>query len=347
MSTAPDNGRTGRRPIDMENVPLQDPEKRDDLGPPPLTDDPHRDIESMAIDAGAPQEHMVPLNVTSLLIIGALVAVWFVVYFLYPTFSLAYPLFFVPFGFLVWRSHTTNVVSPNDTIKTYAIAFATAPFILLLMVILLNMAHPLVRHVRSVYLSILLLLFAQVSGEEAYKFFMIRSKTQRLGSESEQEAAIRLSDLRHCLFSSMAISLGYGTYQGLVTSALLSSRAQTMVLPLVISTLIAFLYIPFHVMTGYLIGLQLGRRAALNENVHSAFVIIPIVFRTLFLFQFFYWATSRHPFLLWFISSAAIIVSFAYYIRSIKKRLPAEFLQSAGYNQLIGYIPIVDDEFDG
>ncbi|SPQ93000.1 unnamed protein product (mitochondrion) [Plasmodiophora brassicae] len=328
MSTAPDNGRTGRRPIDMENVPLQDPEKRDDLGPPPLTDDPHRDIESMAIDAGAPQEHMVPLNVTSLLIIGALVAVWFVVYFLYPTFSLAYPLFFVPFGFLVWRSHTTNVVSPNDTIKTYAIAFATAPFILLLMVILLNMAHPLVRHVRSVYLSILLLLFAQVSGEEAYKFFMIRSKTQRLGSESEQEAAIRLSDLRHCLFSSMAISLGYGTYQGLVTSALLSSRAQTMVLPLVISTLIAFLYIPFHVMTG-------------------AFVIIPIVFRTLFLFQFFYWATSRHPFLLWFISSAAIIVSFAYYIRSIKKRLPAEFLQSAGYNQLIGYIPIVDDEFDG
>lgn len=88
MSTAPDNGRTGRRPIDMENVPLQDPEKRDDLGPPPLTDDPHRDIESMAIDAGAPQEPIVPLNVTSLLIIGALVAVWFVVYFLYPTFSL-------------------------------------------------------------------------------------------------------------------------------------------------------------------------------------------------------------------------------------------------------------------
>eukprot|EP00474_Spongospora_subterranea_P002978 CRZ03436.1 hypothetical protein [Spongospora subterranea] len=173
---------------------------------------------------------------------------------------------------------------------------------------------------------------------------MMKKKVEMTESDDAHVRETQLCRLRNSLFMATSFSLGYSTYQGLATSALLSQESVTIWIPLLISVLVALLYIPSHVMSGYLIGLQLSRRTVLNENIHAIVILTtPILFRTCFLFQLFFWAGKQeHRFLGWVVTSVLISVVFAYYIRHIKKKLPIEYLESAGYSTLLGYIPIVD-----
>jgi hypothetical protein len=184
-----------------------------------------------------------------------------------------------------------------------------------------------------------------LAAEEICKYQIIKKKVEVDETASPEIREMQYLDLSRYLFTAMALSLGYGTYQGIAASAFLSKESTNLLLPLIISLIVAALYIPSHVMTGYLIALQLGRRVVLNETIPSLVIVLwPVLFRTTFLFQFLFWAMeSSHPLAGWILTSLALTVGFCIYIRYVKKKLPREYLDSAGYNAVLGYIPIVDD----
>lgn len=254
-------------------------------------------------------------------------------------------MFFLPFAYLVYRSRTAQLVLTNNTIRNFGMAFAMAPLILLVLTIFLVASFPVFDRAGSIYFTLWMIVFIQVVVEEIVKYRMIADKVEIDQTASVEIRQMQYLDLSRCLFTAMAFSLGYGTYQGLSMSLLLDYSSAGLVTPIVIGIVIAALYIPSHCMTGYLIGLQLGRKTVLHENLPAAAIVLwPVLFRSTFLFQFLFWAgTNRHPLLAWAVTSIVLTSAFVLYICHVKNKLPRDYLDNAGYNVVLGYIPIVDD----
>jgi len=164
------------------------------------------------------------------------------------------------------------------------------------------------------------------------------------GHSSVADSQRNSFDLRLQLFTAMALSLGYGTAQGILThSMLISTYGQLSVFwAFIEACLVVFFYVPSHVMTGNLIGLQLGRRNVLNENLPLPVILSwPILFRTACLYQYLI-LSMRDFFWSWIVILISLLVAFGSYIRHVQKKLPEDYLDAAGFNALLGYVQLQD-----